>query len=72
VEPAYAIRSTQLASINSKHEKVTGQSTGKTGNKKREGYAATSPHVSMIGTKPGKTSLVGYTGPSVAQGTHNG
>lgn len=58
--------------INSKHQKVSGQSTGKTGTKKHDGYAATSPHISQIGTKPGKTSHVGYTGPEVAQGTHNG
>jgi len=58
--------------INSKHEKVTGQSTGQTGTKKRDGYAGTSPPISMIGTKPGKTSHVGYTGPQVAEGTHNG
>ena len=61
-----------MASINSKHEKVGGQSTGKSGTIKRSGYAADSPHVSMIGTKPGKTSLVSYSGPPVAQGTHNG
>jgi hypothetical protein len=61
-----------LASINSKHEKVSGQSTGKSGTVKHSGYAADSPHVSMLATKPGKTSLVPYSGPPVAQGTHNG
>lgn len=58
--------------INSKHQKVSGESTGKTGHKKTDGYANTSPPISMIGTKPGKTSHVGYSGPEVAQGTHNG
>lgn len=58
--------------INSKHQKVSGQSTGKTGNKKKEGYASTSVPISMIGTKPGVTDHVGYSGPPVAQGTHNG
>lgn len=58
--------------INSKHQKVSGQSTGQTGVMKKDGYAANQPPVAMIGTKPGKTSHVGYSGPPVAEGTHNG
>jgi hypothetical protein len=61
-----------LASINAKHVKVTGQSTGRTGTMKKDGYAAGKVPVAMIGTKPGKTSLVDYSGPPVAQGTHDG
>ena len=59
-------------SINSKHQKVGGQATGETGQLKKDGYAGPGPHKSMLGTKPGVTNHRGYSGPPVAQGTHNG
>jgi hypothetical protein len=57
---------------NTKHQKVSGKSTGKNADFKKDGHAAGRPHNSMIGTKPGLTNHVGYTGPDVARGTHNG
>jgi len=58
--------------INAKHQRVTGKSTGENADYKRDGYAAGPVPKSMIGTKEGLTNHVGYTGPDVAQGTHNG
>lgn len=58
--------------INSKHQKVAGKSTGENAEFKRDGYARGPVPKSMIGTKEGLTNHVGYTGPDVAQGTHNG
>ena len=59
-------------SINSKHQKVSGKSTGTNYDFKRDGYASGPVPKSMIGTKEGLTNHVGYTGPDVAKGTHNG
>jgi hypothetical protein len=58
--------------INSKHQKVAGKSTGENAEFKRDGYARGPVPKSMIGTKEGLTNHVGYSGPDVAQGTHNG
>jgi len=58
--------------INSKHQKVGGKSTGTNAEFKKDGYARGPVPKSMIGTKEGLTNHVGYTGPDVAQGTHNG
>lgn len=57
---------------NTKHQKVSGKSTGKNVDFKRDGYARGPVPPQMIGTKPGLTNHVGYTGPEVARGTHNG
>jgi hypothetical protein len=59
-------------SINSKHQKVGGKSTGTNYDFKRDGYARGPVPKSMIGTKEGLTNHVAYSGPDVAQGTHNG
>lgn len=59
-------------SINAKHQKVSGQSTGKNAEFKKDGYAAGPVPDSMIGTKVGLTNHEGYSGPSVAQGKHPG
>jgi hypothetical protein len=59
-------------SINSKHQKVSGKSTGTNADFKRDGYAAGPVPKSQIGNKVGMTNHAGYTGPDVAQGTHNG
>jgi len=61
-----------MASIQSKHQKVAGQSTGTNADFKKDGYAAGPVPKSMIGTKVGLTNHVAYTGPDVAKGTHNG
>jgi hypothetical protein len=58
--------------INSKHQKVSGQSTGTNADFKKDGYAKGPVPKSMIGTKPGLTNHVGYSGPDAATGTHNG
>lgn len=55
-----------MGEIRSVHQKVS-SSTGKTGTKKRDGYAAGRVPESMIGTKVGKTPGKGYSGPNVAQ-----
>jgi hypothetical protein len=59
-------------SINSKHQKVSGKSSGTNYDFKKDGYASGPVPKSMQGTKVGLTNHVGYTGPSVAQGKHNG
>jgi len=61
-----------VASINTKHQKVSGKSTGQNVDFKRTGYAAGPVPAQMVGTKPGLTNHKGYSGPDVAQGTHNG
>ena len=61
-----------MASINSKHQKVSGKSSGTNYDYKKDGYARGPVPKSMQGTKVGLTNHVGYTGPSVAQGKHNG
>ena len=58
--------------INSKHQKVGGKSSGDNSDFKRDGYAAGPVPKSMIGTKVGLTNHKGYSGPDVAKGTHNG
>lgn len=59
-----------MATINSKHQKVSGKSTGQNAEYKKDGYARGPVPKSMIGTKVGLTNHEGYTGPSVATGTH--
>jgi hypothetical protein len=61
-----------MASINSKHQKVSGKSSGTNYDYKKDGYAKGPIPKSMQGTKVGLTNHVGYTGPSVATGKHNG
>jgi hypothetical protein len=58
--------------INSKHQKVSGKSTGTNAEFKKDGYAKGPVPKSMIGTKVGLTNHVGYSGPDAATGTHNG
>lgn len=43
--------------------------TGKTGSKKKDGYAAGSVPSSMLGTKAGKVEGEGYSGPNVTRAT---
>lgn len=57
---------------NSKHQKVSGKSSGKNAAFKKSGYAAGPVPESMIPTKVGLTNHKGYSGPEVARGTHNG
>lgn len=61
--------------LNSKHEKVSGKSTGKNAPMKKSGYAAGSIHESLIGTKPGLiqggSNPRPYTGPNVATADRN-
>ena len=56
--------------MNTKHVKVSNV-TGTTGTFKKDGYAAGRVPDGMVGTKPGKTNKKGYSGPSVAEGTHS-
>jgi hypothetical protein len=58
--------------INAKHQKVSGKSSGTNAEFKKDGYAAGPVPDSMIGTKEGLTNKKGYSGPSVAQGKHPG
>ena len=58
--------------INSKHQKVSGQSSGQNYDYKKDGYARGPVPKSMQGTKVGLTNHVGYTGPDVAKGEHPG
>jgi len=60
-----------MATINSKHQKVSGKSAGTNYEYKRDGYASGPVPKSMQGTKVGLTNHQGYSGPSVAQGTHS-
>lgn len=61
-----------MAQINSKHQKVSGKSSGTNYEFKKDGYASGPVPKSMQGTKVGLTNHQGYTGPSVATGKHNG
>ena len=61
-----------MATINSKHQKVSGKSSGTNYDYKKDGYARGPVPKSMQGTKVGLTNHVGYTGPSVATGKHSG
>lgn len=56
-----------MAELQAKHVKASGPGTK--GELKKDGYAAGSVPISMRGSKPGKTSKVGYTGPNVARAT---
>jgi hypothetical protein len=60
-----------MASINSKHQKVGGKSSGKNYDFKKDGYARGPVPKSMQGTKVGLTNHEGYSGPDVAKGTHS-
>lgn len=59
-----------MANINAKHQKVSGKSTGKNYEYKKDGYARGPVPKSMQGTKVGLTNHEGYSGPDVAKGTH--
>jgi hypothetical protein len=51
------------------HRRVRNTGYGKQPTLKRDGYARGPVPESMIGTKTGKTSRVGYSGPPVARPT---
>lgn len=59
-----------MATINSKHQKVGGKSSGKNYEYKKDGYAKGPVPKSMQGTKVGLTNHQGYSGPDVATGKH--
>ena len=56
-----------MAGLNAKHVKVSGKSSGATGEKKKSGYASGSVADTFIGTKVGKVDGKGYSGPNVAR-----
>ena len=60
-----------MATLHSKHQKVSGKSSGTNYEFKKDGYARGPVPQSMQGTKVGLTNHKGYTGPSVATGTHS-
>lgn len=53
--------------VGSKSSRVT-DSAGTNAEMKKDGYAKGPVPKSMIGTKPGKTDKVGYSGPNVQHG----
>lgn len=57
--------------LNSKHEKVSGKSSGKVGAMKKSGYAAGAIPDVLTGTKVGVTNKEGYSGPNVARATRD-
>lgn len=55
------------SNLHSTHQRISGESTGKTSTFKKEGYAGLGPLPTAVQqTKPGKTPQVGYSGPPVA------
>ena len=57
--------------INSKHEKVSGKSSGKNAPMYKQGYAKGAIPDVLIGTKVGVTDKESYSGPNVARADRN-
>jgi hypothetical protein len=57
--------------INSKHQKVSGKSSGRNAPMKKSGYAQGSIPDVLVGTKVGVTDKEGYSGPEVARADRN-